>query len=248
MKSRIAVSIFVAVIPGIASAKTPPRRVTPAGAPAGRPSASPSTPAPAVDRRSWIPAGRFGLILDDGTRMIGILPERWSGKFQTRFGPVSIPRDRLASIEPVASEVRVVLTNGDSLSGTFASKALVFETRFGTLKFPMKSLVRLDARQAPRRRITPASIAAILPRIKGNWIVTYTNRTQQSRNIHENQTVNEGDRLVAENGDLLIVFPGVIERITLAGDKLFVEHFNPGSTYPDGIPTVMGVGRRAADK
>ena len=91
-------------------------------------------------------------------------------------------------------------------------------------------------------------LQSLMPRLKGNWVVTYTNKTQHSREIHENQLVNDGDELVQENGDLLIVFPRVIERITLIEDKLFVEHFNPCSTYPDGIPAVMGVGRRTNSK
>ena len=89
-----------------------------------------------------------------------------------------------------------------------------------------------------------SSLAALMPRLKGHWTVTYTNNTHHIREIHENQRVNDGDELVQVNGDLLIVFPNVIERITLVEDKLFVEHFNPRSTYPDGIPEVMGVGRK----
>ena len=71
---------------------------------------------------------------------------------------------------------------------------------------------------------------------------------QHARKIYENQLVNEADELVEANGDFLIIFGNVIERITLVGDKLFVEHFNPGSTYPDGIPTVIGVGRKTTSK
>ena len=92
------------------------------------------------------------------------------------------------------------------------------------------------------------SLKSLMPRLKGTWMVTYTNKTRHVRMIHENQLVNDTDELVKANGDLLIVFPNIIERITLIGDKLFVEHFNPGSTYPDGIPAVMGVGRRAKSK
>ena len=89
------------------------------------------------------------------------------------------------------------------------------------------------------------SLEALMPQLTGKWVVTYTNNTQHTREINENQLVNDGDEIIQQNEDILIVFPNVIERITLADDKLFVEHFNPRSTYPDGIPAVMGVARKA---
>ena len=89
------------------------------------------------------------------------------------------------------------------------------------------------------------SLDALMPRLTGKWIVTYTNKTQHTREIHPDRRVNEDDRIVQKNGNILIVFPNVIERVTLVENKLFVEHFNPRSTYPDGIPAVMGVAKRA---
>ena len=95
---------------------------------------------------------------------------------------------------------------------------------------------------------TDGSLSSLMPRLKGRWVVTYANRTRHTREIHENQLVNNRDELVEENGDILIVFPNVIERITPVGDKLFVEHFNPHSTYPNGIPAVMGIARKTDRK
>ena len=99
--------------------------------------------------------------------------------------------------------------------------------------------LQADATPEPGR-----SLDALMPRLTGKWIVTYTNKTQHTREIHPDRRVNESDRLVQGYGDILIDFPEAVERITLVGDKLFVEHFNPRSTYPDGIPAVMGVGKK----
>jgi len=108
-------------------------------------------------------------------------------------------------------------------------------------------VARIESRLAELSRQGPptdGSLSSLMPRLKGRWVVTYTNRTQHTREIRENELVNHRDELVEDNGDILILFPNVIERITLVGDKLFVEHFNPSSTYPNGIPAVMGVGRK----
>ena len=74
--------------------------------------------------------------------------------------------------------------------------------------------------------------------------MSYTNGTQHTCEIREDQQVNGGDEIVEENGDISIVFESVIERLTLVDDKLFVEYFNPRTDYPKGVPVVMGVARR----
>ncbi|MBM79395.1 MAG: hypothetical protein CMJ78_02220 [Planctomycetaceae bacterium] len=102
---------------------------------------------------------------------------------------------------------------------------------------------------ADRRPTHPParSLQALLPRLVGNWTVTYTNGTQHTREIHASQKVNESDELVEENGDILIVYENVIERLTLVDDKLFVEHFNPRTNYPNGTPSVIGVALRVKE-
>lgn len=88
------------------------------------------------------------------------------------------------------------------------------------------------------------SLNALLPHLAGSWEFKYTNNTSHIRTIEKNQSVNERDEIVQQGNDILIVFPDVIERITPAGDRVFVEHFNPRSTYPDGPPAVLGVGHK----
>ncbi len=99
--------------------------------------------------------------------------------------------------------------------------------------------LQADASPEPGR-----SLDALMPRLTGKWIVTYTNKTQHTREIHPDRRVNDDARIVQGFGDIVIDFPDAIERITLVENKLFVEHFNPRSTYPNGIPAVMGVGKK----
>ena len=102
--------------------------------------------------------------------------------------------------------------------------------------------LQADATPEPGR-----SLDALMPRLTGKWVVTYTNKTQHTREIHADRRVNDDSRVVQGYGDILIDFPDAVERITLVENKLFVEHFNPRSTYPDGIPAVMGVGKKKVD-
>ena len=94
-------------------------------------------------------------------------------------------------------------------------------------------------------RLSKQSLQMLMPQLTGRWVVSYTNGTQHTREIHADQRVNESDEIVRQGDDILIVFPDVIERITLSGDRLFVEHFNPASDYPNGVPAVMGTALRA---
>ena len=92
-----------------------------------------------------IPAGKFGLELSDGSRLIGVPAKTWSATLKSRFGIVTIPRDEIARIDTNAGEIRVYLKNGDRVSGTWVSKSMRFETQFGALTLPASSLVRLIA-------------------------------------------------------------------------------------------------------
>ncbi|MBI2478803.1 MAG: hypothetical protein HYV60_09260, partial [Planctomycetia bacterium] len=85
---------------------------------------------------------------------------------------------------------------------------------------------------------TPVSFRDAVQKLLGTWEVTYTNRTRNRR------TIGTDGPLTSANGDILIDFDTVIERLSLVGDKLFVEHFNPKSTYPKGFPYAIGIGKR----
>lgn len=114
-----------------------------------------ATPVPIKMRRVqpkiWaIPAGKFGLQLSDGTRIIGVPAKGWSASIKTSFGTVSIP---LAQIHHVATAgekgVTVHLKNGDRVSGKFIATKLRFETAFGVLEIPSSDLVRLSSVSVP---------------------------------------------------------------------------------------------------
>jgi hypothetical protein len=249
MTTRIAATVLVAAVPAVALAGELSFKGRPPVAVRANQTPAPATPVKSKPpARAGIPVGTFGLVLDDGTRVIGVPSKRWAAALQTRLGRVTVPHDQISGIESGADEVHVHLRNGDYISGRFVPNTILFATRFGELRFPAEAIVRLRRRFAPEGHEPAATIASLIPRLTGDWVVTYTNRTRQSRTIKENRIVNGRDRLVEKNGDLLILFPTVIERITLVDDKLFVEHFNPRSTYPDGIPAVMGVGRRTTGR
>jgi hypothetical protein len=58
--------------------------------------------------------------------------------------------------------------------------------------------------------------------------------------------VDETGRLRVEDGKLLLAVTGErkVERLTLAGDRLFIEHFDPAARLADDAPTTLGIGRR----
>lgn len=238
----VAILLLVVTCLGITSAsQLQPKEAAPAEATSQRS----ATAALGHAETPWIPVGKFGLVLNDGTRVIGVPSKRWAATLKTRFGRVTIPHEQLAGVVPFGGgEIRILLTNGDRISGTFATASLLFETPLGLLNVPTKSLVSMRA----RRKKNASVVESLMPRLKGDWVVTYTNKTQHTRRIDAGGMVNGAEELVEKDGDLLIVYQGVIERITLVEDRLFVEHFNPGSTYPHGIPTVMGVGKKTASQ
>ena len=90
-----------------------------------------------------VPKGKFGIVLKDGTKMIGVPAKSWSATLQTQFGMVTIPRDQIASIEVVNGLARIHLTNGDRVSGQLTSAVLKFETSYGELTVNAGELVRM---------------------------------------------------------------------------------------------------------
>ena len=243
MKSCLAAIVLVGICLGIASANqllirdVPPRRTTALGTRTA-PQPRRVVPVAAVsNRKPWIPAGKLGLVLDDGTRVIGELPKNSPLDLKTRVGRIVVPHNELVRVVPSGNRFQVLLKNGDRITGTLPTGRLLFETQHGPLTVAAKSLVSLTT--GPTE-----SLKSLLTQLKGRWQVTYTNRTQQVREVDENGLVNGRDEIIQKGRDLLIVFPTVIERITLVDGRLFVEHFKPRSNYPHGIPTVMGVGRR----
>ena len=97
-----------------------------------------------------------------------------------------------------------------------------------------------------------------LDRFAGVWSVKYPNGTVRTYSI----TAEGILRMTEENGvritpriakimikgsDFLVESAeGTIERLTLAGNKLMVDHYNPKTTYPAGAPALRASGVRTA--
>lgn len=121
-----------AVLPAVYSR---PRRSQPRAAQSPRPTKTAYT----------IPAGKFGLQLNDGTRLIGLPGGHWLVTLKTGFGLSTIP---LAQVQSIVAKsgglVCVHLTNGDRLTGSLVSKSIPYNTRFGSLNVPSSALVSLQ--------------------------------------------------------------------------------------------------------
>jgi len=105
--------------------------------------------------------------------------------------------------------------------------------------------------------LTAAVVSPAAPAIKdknpipaGTWTVTY----HPNRAVRVYTVTAEGDVSFAESGtkgklavkdrEVILDFAdGKLERWTLGHDgRLFVEHFNPKSSYPDNPPDQIGIG------
>ncbi|MGI8982189.1 MAG: hypothetical protein ACR2FY_23400 [Pirellulaceae bacterium] len=84
----------------------------------------------------------------------------------------------------------------------------------------------------------------ILAKLKGTWLVKFSNNTSHPRQIQSDGSVNGAEGKVnIENDEITIVYAEVIERITIAEKKIVVEHFNPKSSYsPTETASVVGIG------
>jgi hypothetical protein len=90
----------------------------------------------------------------------------------------------------------------------------------------------------------------------GTWTVTY----HPNRAVRVYSVTAEGDVSFAEFGGkaklavkdrevILDLSDGKLERWTLGHDgRLFVEHFNPKSSFPDDTPDQIGIGTRKAEE
>ena len=90
-----------------------------------------------------IPSGKFGLVLDDGSRVIGTPSRDWAATVTTAFGKVTIPLDQISRVVNSNAGVQISLTNGDRVSGAFVSRTMTFQTAFGALTVPQQSIIRM---------------------------------------------------------------------------------------------------------
>ena len=87
--------------------------------------------------------------------------------------------------------------------------------------------------------------------LAGTWRVTYTNNAVRTYEVGSDDTVRfleENRHARVQRGEevLLRFADGKIERWTLAGRRLFVEHWDPASKYPQRPPSVIGSGVRVS--
>lgn len=77
----------------------------------------------------------------------------------------------------------------------------------------------------------------------GKWDFRYNNGTVNERVIGKDGKVEGGGVVKRIGKDTVIDWGTVIERITPAGDRLFVEHFHPSSDYhAKKVAATMGEG------
>lgn len=100
---------------------------------------------------------------------------------------------------------------------------------------------------------TPARLKTSPKMPIGIWDVKYASGAHRIYRIKSDGSVaeltppvEESGRLRVENGELLLAVSGErkVERLTLAGDRLFIEHFDPATRLADDEPTTIGIGRR----
>lgn len=85
-------------------------------------------------------------------------------------------------------------------------------------------------------------------KLKGIWRVAYTSSAVRHYQFDDAGKVHVSGmkgKAYIQNKDLLFdVNDGKLERATLFGNRLFIEHYNPSSTYPAEFPAALGIGQR----
>lgn len=103
-------------------------------------------------------------------------------------------------------------------------------------------------------------IGAGLERYAGVWSVKYGNGTVRIYSISPEGMLNVAEengvritpriaKITLRGTDFMVESAeGTIERLTLAGGKLIVEHFNPKTSYPNSAPALRATGTRVTAK
>ena len=118
-----------------------------------------------IPAKTWkIPAGRFGVQVADGTRIIGKPAAGWQATLKTGFGTVNIPLDQIGRIETSNTlGVSIYLKSGDRVSGKLLSAAIPFETRFGALRIPATDLRLLSSDDVVLEQARTVTVRAATP-------------------------------------------------------------------------------------
>jgi hypothetical protein len=128
---------------------------------------------PAPKKVMWeVPQGKFGLMLNDGTRIIGQPSADWSAAVKSEFGMAVIPLAQIRSIEANGSDsVAIHLNNGDRVSGPLVSPNIPFETPFGKLDVPSSDLVRLTSQSVSLSDNATTAVAPQRPDVPTRMII-----------------------------------------------------------------------------
>lgn len=94
---------------------------------------------------TWrIPAGEFGLLLKDKTRMIGRPTADDVIFFKTARGMLAFKASEIHNISPGSDGLKMIVhKNGKHDQGKLIGGRLRFRTKFGTLKIPATSIARM---------------------------------------------------------------------------------------------------------
>lgn len=103
--------------------------------------------APPVPSEPGPPGSKFSLLLNDGTRLVGVPVGTDALPLESEFGRIEIPLKIIAGAESVPSRsvLEVRLRNGDRITGRLCLAHLEFETSYGRLNVPIESLAALQA-------------------------------------------------------------------------------------------------------
>ena len=139
------------------------------------------------------------------------------------------------------------------------NEAMRLATRAGDLDEANKIKRALDdlAQDTPAPAAGPGAAPGSARGPVGRWDMRYSNGVRRDYEIRPDGTVAwsssnragkgkveriENGWLVADDGD------GNAERLTLAGDRLFIEHFHPAARYPKQGTDILAVGEREASR
>lgn len=123
-------------------------------------------------------------------------------------------------------------------------------TKAGNLDLALKLREVIDTLKAegPPRLTSPPPGSTVRNAVVGTWKVLYANNAVRTYQINENAEVifveEKRTGKLDKNFATLNFGDGKLERLSLIQGRLFVEHFNPGSDYPNKSPNVTAIGVR----
>ena len=173
-------------------------------------------------------------------------PAAWD--FRTR--PAQAARKRY---EEAAARAEQEFSKKIATASETAIKELTEAMKTATRAADLEEANRISAAIDELKVSDPSPASA--PSIVGGWRVTYTTGNVRQYRIDPDgslswtsdavQGVVHGRVQRAGKEVLIDDGKGAVERLTLAGERLFVEHFFPAERFPNNPPRIMAVGTRA---